>query len=76
MPTVCMPAAVPGYSDTAMVPPPGCANAINLARMIANPGDLYVGADPGAADGNAMVSAVERYRNDQIKMPAAEGTSE
>lgn len=76
MPTVCMPAVAPGFSDVATVPPPGCANAINLARMVANPGDLYVGAAPGSADGNVMVSAVERYRAGQVKAPSAEGTSE
>lgn len=76
MAVACMPAAVPGFSDIAVVPPPGCANAMNLARMVANPDELIVGATPGGADGNVMVTAVERYRADQIKTPAAEGTQE
>ena len=40
----------------------GCADAINLGAMIANPADLWAGRDPGAADGVAA-AAIQRYRN-------------
>ena len=41
----------------------GCADAINLGAMIANPADLWAGRDPGAADGAAAAAAIQRYRN-------------
>ena len=41
----------------------GCADAINLGAMIANPADLWAGRDPGAADGVAAAAAIQRYRN-------------
>lgn len=40
----------------------GCANAINLGLMVANPSDLAQGRPISAADGEAMALGVERYR--------------
>jgi pilus assembly protein CpaD len=40
----------------------GCANAVNLGLMVANPGDLAQGRPVGPADGEAMALGVARYR--------------
>jgi pilus assembly protein CpaD len=40
----------------------GCANAVNLGLMVANPGDLAQGRPVGPADGEAMSLGVQRYR--------------
>jgi pilus assembly protein CpaD len=40
----------------------GCANAINLGLMVANPNDLAQGRPIGPADGEAMALGVQRYR--------------
>lgn len=40
----------------------GCANAINLGLMVANPSDLAQGRPVGPADGEAMALGVQRYR--------------
>lgn len=44
----------------------GCANAINLGTMVANPADLAGGRMLGAASGKTAVSAVDRYLSDQV----------
>ncbi|MCW5731501.1 MAG: hypothetical protein KIT20_12140 [Alphaproteobacteria bacterium] len=44
----------------------GCATMTNLGLMVANPGDLLRGRDPGAADGEASVLAIQRYREGKI----------
>jgi pilus assembly protein CpaD len=41
----------------------GCATATNLGLMVANPGDLLQGAQPGPADGEAAARGVQNYRN-------------
>jgi pilus assembly protein CpaD len=40
----------------------GCANATNLARMVANPNDIAQGRPLGAGDGSNNVMAIQRYR--------------
>lgn len=40
----------------------GCANAINLGLMVANPNDLAQGRPIGPADGEASALGVQRYR--------------
>lgn len=52
----------------------GCAMATNLGVMIADPGDLVRGRDPGPTNGEAAARAVERYRADQVKKPAEVST--
>ncbi len=42
----------------------GCANAVNLGLMVANPSDLAQGRPLSAADGEAMAAGVQRYRTD------------
>ncbi len=41
----------------------GCATATNLGLMVANPGDLLHGAQPGPADGEAAARGVQNYRS-------------
>ena len=43
----------------------GCANAVNLGLMVANPGDLAQGRPISPADGEAMALGVNRYRTAQ-----------
>ncbi len=40
----------------------GCASAVNLGVMVANPGDLEAGRRLEAADGEFMARSIERYR--------------
>jgi pilus assembly protein CpaD len=40
----------------------GCANAINLGLMVANPNDLAQGRPVGPGDGEALALGVQRYR--------------
>jgi pilus assembly protein CpaD len=42
----------------------GCANAVNLGLMVANPNDLAQGRPVGPADAEAMAAGVQRYRTD------------
>lgn len=42
----------------------GCANAVNLGLMVANPSDLAQGRPLSAADGETMAAGVQRYRTD------------
>jgi pilus assembly protein CpaD len=44
----------------------GCANAINLGLMVANPSDLAQGRPIGPADAEPNALSIERYRTDQI----------
>ncbi|MGH6929147.1 MAG: CpaD family pilus assembly lipoprotein [Dongiaceae bacterium] len=43
----------------------GCANAVNLGLMVANPGDLAQGRPVSPADGEAMALGIQRYRTGQ-----------
>lgn len=41
----------------------GCATATNLGMMVANPGDLVHGAQPGPADAENAARGVQNYRS-------------
>jgi len=43
----------------------GCANAVNLGLMVANPSDLAQGRPLAAADGEEQAAGVARYRGDK-----------
>ena len=47
---------------SARIPPMGCANAINLANMVAENRDLVAPTTLGQMDAQSSVSAIERYR--------------
>lgn len=51
----------------------GCADANNLALMVANPRDLVIGRTLGPVQGNPGIYGVARYSNDRPKLP--DGTS-
>lgn len=40
----------------------GCANAVNLGLMVADPRDLIEGREDGVADGEREAAAIRRYR--------------
>jgi pilus assembly protein CpaD len=48
----------------------GCATAVNLGLMAASPGDLVQGRDLAPADGKPAASAVNRYLDDKVQLPA------
>lgn len=52
----------------------GCADAINLGRMVASPADLVRGRTLALADGHPAVVAVQRYMTDRVK-PLISGTA-
>ena len=54
----------------------GCATASGLAVMVANPGDLVRGRNPGMADGEASALGIQRYRQGKVTPLEVEGTSE
>lgn len=43
-----------------------CATATNLGMMVADPGDLARGRDPGYADGERQAMSIETYRKGEI----------
>jgi len=47
---------------SAPIPPMGCANAINLANMVAENRDLVAPTTLGQMDAHSSVTAIERYR--------------
>lgn len=47
---------------SAPIPPIGCANAINLANMVAENRDLVAPTTLGQMDAHSSVTAIERYR--------------
>jgi pilus assembly protein CpaD len=47
----------------------GCANAVNLGLMLADPADLSPNGRLGAADGTREAEAIVRYRTDKVKQP-------
>ncbi len=71
MPTACLiESQIRDPFTGAALPTPGCANAYNLARMVANPADLFSGRQPvGGADANPQVRAIDRYRTDGVIEP-------
>jgi pilus assembly protein CpaD len=50
----------------------GCANAVNLGLMVANPSDLAQGRPIGPADAEMSAAAVQRYRTDKT-YPTGDG---
>lgn len=64
IPVRCQPGPVPLFDTLRPIAPPGCANDLALARMIADPADLTHGRSMGAADGPGSVLAIDRYRTD------------
>ncbi|MBL8659221.1 MAG: hypothetical protein JNM75_05650 [Rhodospirillales bacterium] len=44
-----------------------CASAVNFGMMLADPGDLVRGSDPGYADGEAAARTIENYRKGKSK---------
>ena len=50
----------------------GCANAVNLGLMVADPGDLATGRPLAPADGSQQAEAIARYRADKVKQLEAE----
>lgn len=44
-----------------------CATAVNFGMMLANPGDLVRGRDPGYADGELAARSVRLYREGKTK---------
>ena len=40
----------------------GCATAVNLGLMVADPGDIVAGRHPGLLDGEFAARSIERYR--------------
>jgi len=53
----------------------GCATATNLGLMVANPGDLAHGVQPGPADGEFAVRGVQLYRSGEMSKGVASGLS-
>jgi pilus assembly protein CpaD len=47
----------------------GCATAVNLGLMIADPADLVRGRGLGPADGEREAEAIERYRTGKVQQP-------
>lgn len=45
----------------------GCATAVNLGLMVADPADLLGGRSLGPADGDVAAQSIERYRLDKTK---------
>src|SRR3546814_4170363 len=41
----------------------GCATTVNFARMLADPGDLVQGRDPGLSDGDRLAGTIRAYRD-------------
>jgi len=75
---VAAPAAAPVFGQ---VPPctarpvvMGCANAANLAAMLANPADLTAPQPPVPAMGAATLLPIERYRTGKLAPLADVGT--
>lgn len=50
----------------------GCATAVNLGLMVAEPRDLVAGRDLSPADGDAAVLGIQRYRAGETKPLAPE----
>jgi pilus assembly protein CpaD len=63
----------PSYADFGNQPSSnfGCANETNLGLMIAHPTDLASGLPVSGAPGLPAASAVSRYLNDKVQLPAS-----
>lgn len=64
---VCAAPAVLGAATPAGKSGFGCATAVNLQAMLADPGDLERGADLPDASGDAALIAVRRHRLGEAK---------
>lgn len=60
----------------ARLPTAGCATADNLARMVAEPSDLFRGREGTQAEAGRAATSVERYRAGQVTPLAVEATSQ
>lgn len=49
----------------------GCTTAVDLALMVANPGDLAEGRPVGLTDAIPAAAAVQRYQADKVQLPSA-----
>ena len=49
----------------------GCAGAVNLGAIVAMPADLLGRRQAGLTAGQPAAAAVNRYLNDQVRLPAA-----
>jgi len=49
----------------------GCATAVNLGLMVADPSDLQQGRSLAPGDGQVLSEAIRRYRTDSVKDPVA-----
>jgi pilus assembly protein CpaD len=63
----------PPYSDYGNQPSSnfGCSTEANLGMMIAHPTDLASGLPVSGASGQPAASAVNRYLNDKVQLPAS-----
>ena len=57
VPAACLAAPRPGSGQL----PPGCANAVNLARSVERPADLLIGRQPGPSLASPAARALTRY---------------
>lgn len=53
----------------------GCASAINLGLMVADPADLEEGRSFGGSDGGREADAIGRYRTDKVRELRREGAT-
>ncbi len=53
----------------------GCATAVNLGLMVADPGDIVAGRHPGLMDGEFVARSIERYRKGETTPLNAEDSS-
>ncbi len=53
----------------------GCATAVNLGLMVADPGDMVAGRHPGLMDGEFVARSIERYRKGETTPLNAEDSS-
>ena len=60
---------------TTPLPEIGCSNAFNRATMAANKGDLITPRTYRGADGTVSAAAVQRYREDKVKVIPLESTT-
>ena len=66
----------PGISyDNAASSNFGCATAVNLGLMVADPGDIVAGRHPGLMDGEFIARSIERYRKGETTPLEGDGAS-
>ncbi len=66
VPTACLGDTLPGYEGRQSMPF-GCANALNLSRMVANPEELIDGpAATWGVDTDSAIGGIVRYRTGEI----------